>query len=210
MPPKKKKAAKKKKDAGDEEFTVEQKNALFERRIEGLERVLQLRTEEVHRSRAQRQELLERVRQLHDDFETEKKERAEITADMTRQYKAMQKDLIDRINQLEGNIANLKDELELSRIALEQQRKEKDHLISLKEKEIAEQKQKMEDMAIEFGEMLKETLEKMSKRIDTSGAKFTEEDARGLAKEKMRDFEESQRERQAASGSGDVSLSVPS
>ena len=36
--------------------------------------------------------------------------------------------------------------------------------------EIAEQKQKMEDMAVEFGEMLKETLDRMSERIEVSNS----------------------------------------
>ena len=38
--------------------------------------------------------------------------------------------------------------------------------LARKEAEIAEQKQKMEDMAVEFGEMLKETLDKMSEKIE--------------------------------------------
>ena len=38
--------------------------------------------------------------------------------------------------------------------------------LALKDAEIKEQKDKMEDMAVEFGEMLKETLDKMSEKIE--------------------------------------------
>lgn len=48
---------------------------------------------------------------LQKDFEEEKDSTFEITADMTRQYKAMQEELLARINQLENTINDLKDKL---------------------------------------------------------------------------------------------------
>ena len=53
-------------------------------------------------------------------------------------------------------------------IALEETKKEKNQVIAHKDSEIAEQKAKMEEMAVEFGEMLKETLDKMSERIEVA------------------------------------------
>lgn len=193
MPPKKKAGGKDKKKSGDgdDEMTPEQKIAKFERHIEALERCLMIRTEQAQRARAEQEEMTSKVRDLHADFEKEKDDRFGISADMTRQYKAMQEELISRINILENTISNLRDELELSRIALEQQKKEKDHVIALKDREIAEQKQKMEDMAIEFGEMLKETLEKMSQRIDTSGQQFSTDDAQAFVRDKLKELKTS-------------------
>ncbi len=125
--------------------------------------------------------------------------------DMTRQYKGMQEELLNRVNTLENTITHLKDQLgtnilfsvwyysfsyfetrrhiylfhsmviessiylavvshcnyplptlvELSRIALEETKREKDQIIAMKEAEIAEMKAKMEEMAHEFGDMLK-------------------------------------------------------
>lgn len=46
--------------------------------------------------------------------------------------------------------------------------RDKDAVIAAKDEEIALMKQKMEDMAQEFGVMLKETLDKMRERIDLS------------------------------------------
>eukprot|EP00762_Andalucia_godoyi_P005349 ANDGO_06742.mRNA.1 hypothetical protein GUITHDRAFT_149716 len=190
MPPKK--AGKDKKKGGDDdEMSPEEKIQRYERRIEALERFLAMRSEQTFKSKSEQLELSTRVRELHEDFSKEQDDRFAITSDMTRQYKAMQEELITRINVLENTIANLRDELELSRIALEQQKKEKDHLVGMKDREIAEQKQKMEDMAIEFGEMLKETLEKMSQRIDTSGQQFNADAAQAFVKDKIRELSSS-------------------
>mmetsp|Transcript_56573 Transcript_56573/g.156560 ORF Transcript_56573/g.156560 Transcript_56573/m.156560 type:complete len:86 (-) Transcript_56573:322-579(-) len=48
--------------------------------------------------------------------------------------------------------------------------REKEAVISSKNEEIANMKNKMEDMAQEFGGMLKETLDKMRERIELSNS----------------------------------------
>lgn len=58
-----------------------------------------------------RRELQERVEQLKGDFDEEQKGTFEITANMTRQYKAMQEQLLNEINKLENTINELKDKL---------------------------------------------------------------------------------------------------
>ena len=58
-----------------------------------------------------RRELQERVEHLKGDFEEEQKATFEITANMTRQYKAMQEQLLNEINKLESTIDELKDKL---------------------------------------------------------------------------------------------------
>lgn len=46
------------------------------------------------------------------------------------------------------------------------------HLVLVQEQEIVELKEKMEDMAVEFGEMLKDTLDKMSERIEATASEW--------------------------------------
>ena len=46
------------------------------------------------------------------------------------------------------------------------------HLLIYQDEEIQELKAKMDDMAEEFGEMLRETLEKMRERIEVSSGNF--------------------------------------
>eukprot|EP00667_Euglena_gracilis_P020274 EG_transcript_21926 len=136
--------------------------------IESLERQFVQRTEEMTQARVEEQELREKCDQLQQDYESTQKERFDIISDFTRQHKAMQDELIARITVLENTICDLKDQLELSRIALEETKKDKDLVIAQKDKEIVEQEQKMTEMAEEFEQMLKDTLEKMSERIEST------------------------------------------
>ena len=64
--------------------------------------------------------------------------------------------------------ANTVDTRGMSKEDLEKTMREKDRIISLKDEEISAMKAKMEDMAREFGGMLKETLDKMRERIELS------------------------------------------
>ncbi|GLD93428.1 hypothetical protein PINS_up016533 [Pythium insidiosum] len=51
-------------------------------------------------------------------------------------------------------------------------RRDKDRVIAAKNAEIQELKSKMEEMAQEFGDMLKETLDKMRERIEITNTSF--------------------------------------
>ena len=137
-------------------------------RIESLERQLVFREEKVATEMRSRKELQDRVQMYHEDLEREKEDIFEISADMTRQYKGMQEELIAQINKHEKTITEQKDQLERSQLQLEEVRRQMAVELALKDSEISEQKQKMEDMAVEFGEMLKETLDKMSEKIEVT------------------------------------------
>jgi len=135
-------------------------------RIESLEHQLTWREEKLQSSLTSQRELETRVAHYHADFERGKEEIFDISADMTRQYKGMQEELLAKVNKLEATIQEQKDELEKAQLQLEEVKREKAQELALKDAEIKEQKDKMEDMAVEFGEMLKETLDKMSEKIE--------------------------------------------
>ena len=67
-------------------------------RIESLEQQLVWREEKVQNSLQAQRELQDRVTAYHQDFEREKEDIFDISADMTRQYKVMQEELIAQIN----------------------------------------------------------------------------------------------------------------
>jgi len=165
-----KKGGDKKKDKGADGPSAEltDKDLLEQARlrIESLEQQLVWREEKVQTALAAQKELQDRVTHYHKDFEREKEEIFDISADMTRQYKGMQEELLAKINKLEMTIQEQKDQLEESQQQLEEVKREKAQELALKDAEIKEQKEKMEDMAVEFGEMLKETLDKMSEKIE--------------------------------------------
>mmetsp|Transcript_12463 Transcript_12463/g.29563 ORF Transcript_12463/g.29563 Transcript_12463/m.29563 type:complete len:201 (-) Transcript_12463:21-623(-) len=176
MPPKKKGKGKKKKggDGADDGgvLTDAQKAAQYQYLAQALSRQLAERGDATTEALRERRELTAKMEALKRDFEEEKEGTFEITADMTRQYKAMQEELLARINQLENTINSLKDKLEDSKVTLERTIKEKDAVIEAKDEEIAQLRSKMEEMASEFGDMLQETLKKMSERIEVSNSKW--------------------------------------
>jgi len=98
-----------------------------------------------------------------------------ITQDMTRQYKGMQEELLNRVNTLETTITDLRDQLEQSRVKLEDTVNEKNQIIAMKDSEIQEMKNKMEEMAHNFGDMLKETLDKMKESVNVTNSTFENE-----------------------------------
>lgn len=78
---------------------------------------------------------------------------------MTRQYKGMQEELLSRINKLEETVQQLHDQLADSDSKHERVLKDKIAIIAMKDEEILNLKQKMDDMADEFSEMLKVCLQ---------------------------------------------------
>ena len=169
----KKKKGGKKKGGGDEgEVGDKEKLRLLFAENQSLKRQLADRRNDAMSAISGKKELEARVTDLKRDFEREEKATFSITADMTRQYKDMQEDLIKRINEAENTITELKDQLELQGLAYEDLKKEKDRALAIKEAEIVDMKQKMDDMSAEFGDMLKATLEKMSERINITNSNF--------------------------------------
>lgn len=155
------------------------------------------RTEEASKAIATKRELQSRVEQISRDFEEEKTTTFEITQDMTRQYKGMQEELLSRINKLEETVQQLHDQLADADARQERMMKDKNQIIQMKDDEISQLKAKMDDMAEEFGEMLRvgslcycsfhhvvhvlvllppfnsqETLEKMRERIEITSGNF--------------------------------------
>eukprot|EP00611_Tribonema_gayanum_P031977 TRINITY_DN9388_c0_g1_i1.p1 TRINITY_DN9388_c0_g1~~TRINITY_DN9388_c0_g1_i1.p1 ORF type:complete len:203 (+),score=79.23 TRINITY_DN9388_c0_g1_i1:885-1493(+) len=181
MGPKKasKGAAKGKKDGGAEnggELTDADKAKLLQSALNSLQIQLAERSDETLLAIKERQSKQGEVAVLQKRLEEATQDTFEITRDMTRQYKGMQEELLNRINQLEGVIQALQDSLENARMDVIKVTREKDATIEAKDKELAMMRLKMEDMAQEFGDMLKETLDRMRERIEVNSAGFEPED----------------------------------
>jgi len=128
---------------------------MFMLTCQALQLQLAERAEEASKALAAKREYASRVDQIARDYDEEKKMTFEITQDMTRQYKSMQEELLGRINKLEETIQDLNDRLAESDVRQERVLKDKNSIIQMKDDEIAELKAKMDDMAEEFGEMLR-------------------------------------------------------
>lgn len=173
MPPKKKAA--KKKGGGEDDGEIKPDGLaakmLFAENA-ALKRQLADRREDALEAMAQKKALQAQIDDLRRDFDREEKSTYAITADMTRQYKDMQGELIKRINSAENTITELKDQLELQQVAYEELKREKDRAVAGKEAEIVELKNRIDELCAEFGDMLKGTLEKMSERINITNSNF--------------------------------------
>eukprot|EP00756_Hemistasia_phaeocysticola_P048207 Hpha_TRINITY_DN2263_c0_g1::TRINITY_DN2263_c0_g1_i1::g.25387::m.25387 len=165
-----KKAGKPKEMSEEEKIElIEQEWKSYESRGWELERLLVIEAEKYQRYRLVQLDLKREIAGLGKQMRDEEKTTESTCNDMSRQYSAMQVELCHRIQMLQQTIDSLRDELDTQRQALERTKLEKDELIAQKNKKIAEQKRQMENMAIDFGNMLKETLETMSHRMDGQG-----------------------------------------
>lgn len=137
-------------------------------RLNALKTIYMRRVEEVSEARAEEQELREKCKQLEEAFTEAMRERFDIISDFTRQHKATEDELIARITVLDSTITDLKDQKELSLLALKETEKERDHFIALKQREFEEQEKKMKEMEEEFAIMLNDTQNKMTERVEAT------------------------------------------
>jgi hypothetical protein len=145
-------------------------------RLNALKTIYSRREEEVRESAAEEKELQERCRQLEEAYGESMRERFDIISDFTRQHKATEDELIARITVLDSIITDLRDQKELSILALKETEKERDHYIAMKQREFEEQEKKMKEMEEEFAIMLNDTQNKMTERVEATMHMADEDD----------------------------------
>ncbi|KAH7816787.1 uncharacterized protein MONOS_1560 [Monocercomonoides exilis] len=138
-------------------------------RIEALERELFVRKEQTRQAVRAKSEVESRVGEFSDLIDSEKGDRSDIVADMTRQYKDMQEFLIAKNNELEQKIQQLQDEMVFLQMSFEKTSAEKDVIIAEKDKQIQQIQSKIDDMTEQFKDMLQSTLEKLTEKVRTGG-----------------------------------------
>jgi hypothetical protein len=145
-------------------------------RLNALKTVYMKRVQEVSDARAEEEELRERCKQLEQAFADAMRDRFDIISDFTRQHKATEDELIARITVLDSTITDLTDQKALSKLALEETIKERDHYIAMKQREFDEQEKKIKEMEEEFAIMLNDTQNKMTERVEATMHAADEED----------------------------------
>ena len=141
------------------------------------------RMEEVDGARAEEEELRLKCQQLSEAYGEAKQERFDIISDFTRQHKAIEDELIARITVLDSTITDLRDQKELSILALKETEKEREQYIAQKQREFEEQEKKMKEMDNEFHIMLSDTQNKMTERVTATMQMVDEEDEEVEAEE---------------------------
>merc|ERR1712187_169099 len=133
--------------------------------VETLERELQVKSAQADEAVHSEIEFRAKVDQLEEDFEKEQNTTFAVTADMARQYKALQEELIYKINSLETQLTEQKEELDITNHELTELIRDKDDDIEAKEEQIKGLNDRMNEMSTEFASMLGETLDLMKTHI---------------------------------------------
>ena len=154
------------------ELDPETKMKMYQLTISSLQVQLSERAEESSKAVSAKRELQEKMETMAEEFSQARKRTLEIKQDMTRQYTSMQEDLLSKIIQLDKANGELRDLLAEADVRKERIIKEKNAILQIKDEEIAELKSKIDTMSDEFGDMLRETLEKMRERIEVSSGNF--------------------------------------
>lgn len=119
-------------------------------------------------SKATTNELRQKIMILNSELDKEKEKMFSISADMTNQYKQMQKQFLKEIRVLNENIKKQTDTIAKKDKEISELKNEHVSELSKKDGEIRELKRKAEEMANEFAKMLKNLLGKMNEKIEIS------------------------------------------
>lgn len=157
-----------KKAEEDHRAALMQAVEMGQQREVALERVLALRMEQIERSRLESADLRRQLVALDAKFVDEKRMMDATAQEMYRQYRAMQALLLERVEDLQQTIGKLREEHDAILKQIETTTSELDAQLADRNRTLAAQKQRMEDMASDFGDTLKHTLERMSHSVASS------------------------------------------
>jgi len=143
----------------------EEEHIRLQLQVETLERELQVKS--AHAETALREEigLRSKVEQMEEDFKKEQATTFAVTADMARQYKALQEELIFKINSLETELTEQKEECDITSHELKELTSDKNQEIEHKDDQIRQLNERMNEMSTEFEDMLSDTLKLMKSHI---------------------------------------------
>ena len=156
---KKKKAASK--DAG-EVVSPEDQIKLLQSQTTSLEFRLACKTEETSDLIGECSDLRTALAESNKKYQEQKQLTADISATMTREFKLMQDQLIEKIADRERIIADLRDELLENQKVATEKLAEKDRIIQQKDEDAAICRQEMEDLCKHFAGLFEEATKKVS------------------------------------------------
>lgn len=147
--------------------TVEGNNKLtaLKSQAKALQAKIMVTSQQLQRSRLESLNLKKRIADINEKFEKEEKMCNDMCSEMYAQYRYSQKQLLARIESHQSAIEDLRCALDDARKNLERTKAEKDEEIAAKTKSINEQKMRMDQLAVAFGQNLKTILEGMSQSI---------------------------------------------
>ena len=161
----------------------------LESQSQALEMQLAYRSEQTSNATAECDAMRDQLAETTQKFEDERKMSMDVTRTMTRQYKGMQEDLLNKINERERIIQALNDELETKSVLHKEQIAGKDRIIEQKDKEAAQCREETENMCKNFARMLVDTRIKICNQTKVGDSiVLTKTDKRNLDASQGTDF----------------------
>lgn len=176
------------KKGGDDERDFARENFFMEKKLEVLQYRLMMKDEEIANSLRAGESLTKRIQELDRGFREEHEKSLDVTGEMSRQYREMQDSFNERIEDLQEQVQESKRDIEAVQREIERTRAEKDEEIRRKDEEIRALTLKMETMAFEFADMLKETLDKMSQRIEVTHSSWDRDAGKPPLMNRLKEF----------------------
>ena len=155
--------------------SAEDKIKRLQSQTQALEMQLAYRSEVTANASEDCRLMREKLSKTQKKYEDAKLETDELTQDMTRQYKGMQDDLLNKINERERIIQSLSDEKKMLIEEHEINLKSKEDIITKKNLEIEQWKLKLEELSETFGRMLSDVLGRMNERLEVHSARKNED-----------------------------------
>ena len=158
MPPKSKKKSTKKGKSNDNldgiELQPEDKIKYLESQTQALETQLSQRSTTTADALAEAESLRLKLAKTKEKNKEEKETSMDVMKSMTRQYKSMKEDLLNKINERERTIASLRDEIVLLKSKHAEEIQQNEGLLQQKDKEAETQKKETEELCKHFAHLL--------------------------------------------------------
>lgn len=120
------------------------------------------------------EEMKQSLNEMNEQIQNERSLTHNLTRDMTRQYKGMQDELLNKINKRDDMIQELTEELRREKAANTKELEEKEKLIQEKDDLIDSLEEKMEEQCKAFAKMLEDALEKLMERLEVQSICYDE------------------------------------
>ncbi|CAD7959794.1 unnamed protein product [Amoebophrya sp. A25] len=182
------KKADKKAGGGDGEKDYDAENKMLQKRVEVLQYRLMVKDDSISQCMRDEEAYKKAIEELDTGFNQESDKALQNSGEMQNQYREMQNSFNERIEELQVQVAQSKAEIEAVREEIEKTAVDKDEIIAAKDEEIRSLTLKMETMAFEFADMLKETLDKMSQRIEITHSSWDRDPTRPPLMNRLKEF----------------------
>ena len=145
----------------------------LESQSQALEQQLAYRAEATAEAVAEVESIQEKLADATAKLEEEKERSMDMARSMTRQYKGMQEDLLNKINEREREMQSLRDELETLKVTHKEDIAQKNSEIQQKDADIKKQTSETENLCRRFTEILVDARIKIINHAQANDAGFS-------------------------------------